>query len=56
MKQFRRWTFSLARPSSRSGSRNHLQQALAVPQINENHPAVIPPAMDPTGNRHLLRG
>ena len=33
---------------------HHLQQALAVAQVDEDHPAVIAAAMHPAGDRDLL--
>ena len=36
------------------GVEHHLQQALAVAQVDENHPAVVAAAMDPAGDADLL--
>ncbi len=33
---------------------HHLQQAFAVAQVDENHAAVVAPAMHPAGHRDLL--
>jgi hypothetical protein len=36
------------------GIRHHLREALAVAQVDENHPAVVAAAVRPAGERHGL--
>jgi hypothetical protein len=35
------------------GMNHHLREAVVVPQINEQHPAVVAPAVDPAGKARL---
>ncbi len=40
----------------RIGIEHHLQQTLAIAQVDENHAPVVAPPMHPAGNRNLLSG
>jgi hypothetical protein len=35
------------------GVENHLRESFSVPQVNEDHPAVIPPSLYPPHQHHF---